>query len=206
MTACHIDHRAIGSLNSLSSPRALRGLGTHRRLTNYILTRSAQPSISVTPWPCPVVTGPLAILAVGCLWGAIIGFALGGSVGAVFVLIGAIYGAPIGAIVGFIVGVPASIVLAALLLVLDRPVTNIERLPKHVAGGLAALIEALAASALTAITIALVADGELSNVPIGVAAMGAVVLLGAVATWLLRFAARDLVRAWARAWGFEAIR
>jgi hypothetical protein len=136
------------------------------------------------------------------MWGSIIGFALGGTVGAVFFLIGAIYGAPIGAIVGLVVGVPASIVLAALLVVRDRPATDTEQLARHVAGGLAALIELLATSVLAAVAILLAARGQWS----ASLAAGAVLLLAAEAAWLLRRAARDLVRTWARAWGWKVVR
>ena len=124
----------------------------------------------------------------------------------VLFIIGAIYGAPLGAIVGFTVGVPASIVLAGLLLVLDRPAFDAEQLASHVAGGLAALVELLATSVLAAITIAVATGGQRTDLPFVVAAMGAVLLLAAITAWLLRFAARDLVRTWARAWGLQVIR
>jgi hypothetical protein len=140
------------------------------------------------------------------MWGSIIGFVLGGSVGAVFFIIGAIYGAPIGAIVGLVVGVPASIVLAGLLLVLDRPAADTQQLAGHVAGGLAALVELLGTSVLAAITIAVATSGERNDLPFVVAAIGPVLLLSSIAAWLLRFAARDLVRTWARAWGLQVIR
>lgn len=183
-----------------------RRFRVHRRLTAYIGTRSASRSISVRPWPWPPITGPLALLAVGCMWGSIIGFVLGGCVGAVFFIIGAIYGAPIGAIVGLVVGAPASIALAGLLLVLDRPATETEQLASHVAGGLAALVEFLATSVLAAITIAVVTGGERNHLPFVVVAIGPILILSALAAWLLRFAARDLVRTWARAWGLQVIR
>lgn len=206
MTACHIEPRVSQPRCGLLPHRSVRRFRVHRRLTAYIGTRSARQSITVRPWPHPTITGTLALIAVGCMWGTIIGFALGGSVGAVFFLIGAIYGAPIGAIVGLVVGVPASIVLAALLLVRDRPSTDTQQLAGHVAGGLAALVELLGTSVLAAITIAVATGGERNDLPFVVAAIGPVLLLSAIAAWLLRFAARDLVRTWARAWGRQVIR
>jgi hypothetical protein len=206
MTACHVEPRVSAPRCGLLPHRSVRRFRVHHRLAAYIGTRSARQSITVRPWPCPIITGPLALLAVGSMWGSIIGFALGGSVGAVFFLIGAIYGAPIGAIVGLVVGVPASIVLAALLLVRDRPATDIEQLARHVAGGLAALIELLAMSVFAAITIAVATGGDRSDLLGVAAAIGPLLLLSAAAAWLLRFAARDLVRTWARAWGRQVVR
>lgn len=205
MTVCQLEPRAFASHREPLQQRLMRRLQAHRRLTTYIGSRSAQQSITVPPWRCPTVTGPLAVIAVGSAWGAGIGFALGGGVGALFFLIGAIYGAPIGAIVGLIVGLPASLVLAVTLIVLNRPATSIERLSGHVAAMLAALIELLAAF-LAVITIAVVAGGDLNDLPAVVAAVIPVIILGAAAAWLLRFAARDLVRVWARAWGRMVIR
>lgn len=206
MTACHVEPRVSQPRCGVLPLGTVRRFRVHRRLTAYISTRSANQSISVRPWPWPLITGPLALLAVGCMWGAIVGFVLGGSVGAVFFIIGAIYGAPIGAIIGLIVGVPASIVLAGLLLALDRPATDTEQLASHVAGGLAGLVELLGTTVLAALTIAVVAGGEPNDLPFVVAAIGPVLLLSAIAAWLLRFAARDLVRTWARAWGLQVIR
>jgi hypothetical protein len=148
----------------------------------------------------------LAVLTVGCLWGSAIGFALGGMVGAFYFLIGALYGAPIGAIVGLVIGLPASVVVVAVLLVADRPVTDIERLASHVAGSLATFIVALTAAGLAAIANFVVARGQWSGLRDGVLAAGAVLLGFAAAAWLLRFAARDLTRTWARAWGWKVVR
>lgn len=205
MTACHVELRASPAHRGLSLEGSVRRPRVHRRLTKYIGTRSARQAITVRPWAHPSVTGTLALIAVGCTWGSIIGFALGGCVGAVYFLIGAIYGAPIGAIVGLIVGVPASIALMALLLVRDRPANDTDQLARHVAGSLAALIELLATSVLAALAIAVVTSDP-SDLLYVVAAIGPVLLLTTIAAWLLRFAAWDLVRTWARAWGRQVIR
>jgi hypothetical protein len=206
MTVCHLEPRVFASHREPLQHGMVRRLQVHRRLTTAIGSRSAQQSITVPPWRCPIVTGPLAVIAVGTAWGAAIGFALGGGVGALFFLIGAIYGAPIGAIVGLIVALPASLVIATTLLVLDRPATSIERLSGHVAAVLAALIELLAVAFLATITIAVVAGGDLKDLRGVAAAVIPVIILGAAAAWFLRFAARDLVRVWARAWGRMVIR
>lgn len=207
MTACHVEPRVSASVCGPLRRRTAERLQVHRRLTTAIGSRSHEHYTRIAAWSSPTIMGPLAILAVGCLWGSIIGFALGGAVGAVFFLIGAIYGAPIGAIVGLIVAVPAAIVLAIVLLVLDRPASDTERLARHVATTLAVLVELLAASVLATITIAAVASGDPSgDLPFVAAAVIPVVILAAAAAWLLGFAARHLVRIWARAWGREVIR
>jgi hypothetical protein len=139
------------------------------------------------------------------MWGSIIGFALGGSVGALYFLIGALYGAPVGAIVGLLVAGPASIALAALLVTRDRPATDTERLARHVAGQLAALIELLTTAGLAALAIVAAHSGGWS-VSNAVLTTGSTLLLSAAAVWLLRFAARDLIRTWARAWGWRVVR
>jgi hypothetical protein len=82
----------------------------------------------------------------------------------------------------------------------------VQQLGRHVAGVLAALIELLAAGVVTAIALAVAIGGHWDNF-IGVAAaVGPVLLLSAAAAWLLRFAARHLVRTWARAWGWKVVR
>jgi hypothetical protein len=206
MTACHVEPRVSTSACGALRRRTAERLHIHRRLTTAIGSRSHEQYRRVGPWAFPIVTGPLAIIGVGCLWGSIIGFALGGAVGAVFLLIGAIYGAPIGAIVGLIVAVPAPIVLATVLLLLDRPPTDGERLVKDTATTLAVLIELLATSVLGAATIAVLAGGDPSDLRPVAAAVIPVIVLSAAAAWLLGFAARHLVRTWARAWGWEVIR
>jgi len=181
----------------------------HRRLATYIGTLSASRAIAVPPWPVPAITGPIAFVAVGSLWGLIIGLALGGGVGAIYFLVGAVFGAPYGAAVGLTVGVPASIILAAVLLVRSRRATDTQQLANHVAGGLAALLELLTLSVSVAITFVVVTGAQWSQVLPG----GALLLLFAAlfaalfagAALLLRFAARDLVRTWARAWGQQVI-
>ena len=179
----------------------------HRRLAAYLGTLSASRAIAVPPWPLPAITGPLAFIAVGSLWGLIIGMALGGGVGAVYFLIGALYGAPYGAAVGLAIGVPASIILAAVLLVRDRRATDTHKIANHVAGGLAALLELLTLSAWVAITFVVVTGAQWS-LPGGAILLLLAVLLAVIsagAALLLRFAARDLVRTWARAWGQQVI-
>jgi hypothetical protein len=174
----------------------------HRRLAGYIASRTTPQWVDLPPWRHPKLTGVLAVLAVGCAWGAIIGFALGGTVGVAFFLIGALYGAPIGAAVGLVVAVPASIVLAALLAIFDRPATDTHRLAHHVATSLAVLIELLATTALASVAALAATEGRWTLLLFA----GPVLLLAVEATWMLRRAARDLVRTWARAWGWKVVR
>lgn len=205
MTACRFAPRTSASACGTVRRRTPQRLRIHRRLTTAIGSRShEQYRRRIATWPSPAITGALAIIAVGCLWGSIIGFALGGAVGAVFFLIGAVYGAPIGAIVGLIVAVPASIVLATVLLVLDGPPTDNEQLVRHIATTLALLIELLAISVLGAITIAVLAGDPGGLLPVA-AGVIPVTILSAAAAWLLGFATPHLVRTWARAWGWEVI-
>ena len=206
-TAHAVDRHEDRPARPLERPPApLDGLArtfqVHRRVAASISSRTPRPWVGVAPWPRPTLTGGLAVIAIGCLWGSIIGAALGGTVGAVYLLIGAIYGAPIGAVVGLVVAVPASTVLAALLALRDRSVTDIHRSASHVSTWLAFLIELLTVSALLAVAVGAASEGQWALLLFA----GPVLLLAAEATWLLRLAARDLVRAWGRAWGWKAVR
>lgn len=182
--------------------RNTSALQVHRRLAGYIASRTTPQWVQLPPWRHPTLTGVLAVLAVGCAWGTIIGFALGGTVGAVFFLIGALYGAPIGAAVGLVVAAPASLVLAALLLLRDRPAKDMQRVAQDVSTWLAVLVELLTTTALVAVAADAATEGRWTLLLFAVP----VLLLAGETTWLLRSAARELVRTWARAWGWTAVR